>query len=36
MAVSLELYELKNLCMKFSELGAANFAKRLAPGKDLT
>lgn len=35
MAVSLELYELKNLCMKFSELGAANFAKRLAPGKDL-
>lgn len=35
MTVRLELYELKNLCTKCAELGAANYAKRLAPGKDL-
>lgn len=32
--ITLELYELKNLCMQMSELGAANYAKRIAPAKD--
>lgn len=34
MAVTLELYELKNLCRDMAELGAANYAKRMAPAKD--
>lgn len=34
MAVVLELYELKNLCMEMSELGAAQFQKRTAPAGD--
>lgn len=33
--ITLELYELKNLCMDMAELGAANYAKILSPGKDL-
>jgi hypothetical protein len=32
--ITLELYELKNLCMQMSELGAANYAKRVTPAKD--
>ncbi len=32
--IQLELYELKNICMQMSELGAANYAKRVTPGKD--
>lgn len=32
--INLELYELKNICMEFSELGAANYAKIVMPGKD--
>lgn len=34
MAITLDLYELKNLCMDMAELGAANFIKKMAPGKD--
>ena len=34
MAVILELYELKNLCMEMSELGAAQYQKRTAPARD--
>ena len=34
MSIILELYELKNLCAEMAELGAANYAKRIAPGKD--
>lgn len=33
--ITLELYELKNLCMEMAELGAANYAKILSPAKDL-
>ena len=32
--ITLELYELKNLCMDMAELGAANYAKRIAPATD--
>jgi hypothetical protein len=32
--IKMELFELKNLCMDMSELGAANYAKRTAPTKD--
>ncbi len=32
--ISLDLYELKNICMQMSELGAANYAKRTTPAKD--
>lgn len=35
MAVVLELYELKNLCMEMAELGVANYVKNTAPGKDM-
>lgn len=35
MAITLELYELKNICKDMAELGAANFYKKMAPGKDL-
>lgn len=35
MPIILELYELKNLCAEMAELGAANYAKRIAPAKDL-
>ena len=35
MAVVLELYELKNLCMEMAELGVANYVKNTAPGKDV-
>ena len=34
MAIVLELYELKNLCMEMSELGAAQYQKRTAPLQD--
>ena len=33
--ITLELYELKNLCMDMAALGAANYAKMLFPAKDL-
>ena len=33
--IQLELYELKNLCMEMSELGVANYVKKMAPGKDM-
>ena len=33
--ITLEFYELKNLCMEMAELGAANYAKLMAPAKDL-
>ena len=32
--IQMELYELKNICMQMSELGAANYAKRVTPAKD--
>jgi len=34
MAIVLELYELKNLCMEMAELGAANYIRKVAPGQD--
>ncbi len=33
--ITLELYELKNLCKDMAELGAANYAKMVFPAKDL-
>lgn len=33
--ITLDLYELKNLMVDLSELGAANYAKIQAPGKDM-
>lgn len=33
--ITLELYELKNLCLELAELGASRYAKRVTPGKDL-
>lgn len=33
--IIMELYELKNLCMDMAELGAANYAKRVTPEKDV-
>ena len=33
--ITLELYELKNICKDMAELGAANYAKMLFPAKDL-
>lgn len=33
--ITLELYELKNLCKDMAELGAANYAKMLSPAKDI-
>lgn len=35
MAVVLELYELKKLCVEIAELGVANYVKNTAPGKDV-
>lgn len=35
MPIILELYELKSLCAEMAELGAANYAKRIAPADDL-
>ncbi len=35
MAITLDLYELKNLCMEMATLGAANYVKQTTPGKDL-
>lgn len=35
MAITLELYELKNLCMEMAELGVANYVKHTAPGQDV-
>lgn len=35
MAITLELYELKNLCMEMASLGAANYVKQTTPAKDL-
>lgn len=32
--ITIELYELKNLCKDMAELGAANYAKILSPAKD--
>ena len=33
--IVIELYELKNLCAEMAEPGAANYAKRITPAKDL-
>lgn len=33
MAIQMELYELKNLCMEMASLGAANYVKTDYPGK---
>ena len=35
MNVTLDLYQLKNLCMDMASLGAANFLKEIQPVKDL-
>lgn len=35
MQIVLDLYELKNICTKCAELGAANYAKSTTPAKDL-
>lgn len=35
MTVTMDLFELKNLCMEMSELGVANYIKTQAPAKDL-
>nr|DAF67708.1 MAG TPA: hypothetical protein [Caudoviricetes sp.] len=35
MQIILDLYQLKNICSEMSELGAANYAKRTTPAKDL-
>jgi hypothetical protein len=32
--ITIELYELKNICMDMAELGAANYTKILSPVKD--
>jgi len=32
--ITLDLYELKNICMDMAELGAANMAKRLSVAND--
>ena len=34
MAIQMELYELKNLCMEMASLGAANYVKQTIPAKD--
>ncbi len=33
--MNIDLYDLKTIIMEMSELGAANYAKRIAPEKDL-
>lgn len=35
MNVTLDLYQLKNLCMDMASLGAANFLREIQPVKDL-
>ena len=35
MAVTLDLFELKNLCMDMAELGVSNYIKQQEPAKDL-
>ena len=35
MAITLELFELKTLCMDMAELGVANYIRTQAPAKDL-
>lgn len=35
MAITLELYEIKNICKEMAELGAANYIKQTKPGDDL-
>lgn len=35
MQITLELYELKNLCSEMAELGAANYVKQTKPSVDL-
>lgn len=35
MRISLELYELKNICLEMAELGAANYVKQTRPSVDL-
>lgn len=35
MAISMELYELKNLCRDMARLGAAEFERMTAPAKDM-
>lgn len=35
MAITLELYEIKNICKEMAELGAANYVKQTKPGEDL-
>ena len=35
MQITMELYELKNLCMQVSELAVANYIKKTKPGNDL-
>jgi len=32
--INLELFELKNICMDMSELGVANYVKRISPATD--
>lgn len=32
--ITMELYELKNMCMEISELAVANYIKRTMPAKD--
>ncbi|GHT15694.1 hypothetical protein AGMMS4956_16230 [Bacteroidia bacterium] len=32
--MQIELYQFKNLCMEMAELGAANYAKEIAPASD--
>ncbi len=34
-AITLDLYELKNLCSEMAELGAANYVKQTKPSVDL-
>ena len=35
MEVTLDLFELKNLCMDMAELGVSNYIKQQEPAKDL-
>lgn len=35
MQIALDLYEFKNICAQMAELGASNYAKSIAPAKDL-
>lgn len=33
--ITIELYELKNICFEMSQLGAASYAKQVTPEKDV-